>query len=204
MTLCATFAALLHHLTGQDDLVVGFPAACRHHPGLSRLVGCFVNPIPLRIKLDSGESFASLLRSVRRACVEAYEHQDYPFDMLVGDLRLPRDPGRSPLFDVGFTWDDFEGGPDVAGLTFDEYPQEDATVKDDLRLFGGERGGRVWLTIGYSLSLFRRETVSRIAEALRLVIAAALCDDEVVLSDIEIRDEVTPTADEAVTSRYQL
>lgn len=100
MTLLAAYATLLHRYSGQDDLVIGSPFACRDESGLAGVVGYVTNPIALRIDLRGDPTFATLLGRVKKTVVGALAHQDYPFSLLVERLRPARDAGHTPLFQV--------------------------------------------------------------------------------------------------------
>ncbi len=100
MSLLAGVKALLFRYTGQTDMVLGTPIAGRNHIDLEQQVGFFVNTLVLRTRFDASDSFAALLGKIKEVTLKAYEHQIYPFDRLVDDLKLNRDMSRSPLFDV--------------------------------------------------------------------------------------------------------
>ena len=102
MVLLAAFAALLNRWAGEDDIVVGSPIANRGRPEIEHLIGFFSNTIVLRVKLEDDPSFNELVRRSRACAIEAYEHQDLPFEKLVEALRPPRDPSRNPVFQVNF------------------------------------------------------------------------------------------------------
>jgi amino acid adenylation domain-containing protein len=107
MVLLAAFLALLQRLTGQDDLCVGAPVANRDRTETAGLIGFFVNTLVLRGNLSgdlSGDpSFGELVDRVRRVALDAFAHQDLPFERLVEELRPERDPSRSPLIQVSFS-----------------------------------------------------------------------------------------------------
>ncbi|EFM11861.1 amino acid adenylation domain protein [Paenibacillus curdlanolyticus YK9] len=100
MALLSSVYVLMHRYTGQDDLIIGSPVAGRSHFDLRNVIGFFVNTLALRTTVKSDDSFVKLLSEVKRNILEAIEHQDYPFDLLVDKLQLPRDTSRSPLFNV--------------------------------------------------------------------------------------------------------
>ncbi|HYP25135.1 MAG TPA: MupA/Atu3671 family FMN-dependent luciferase-like monooxygenase [Blastocatellia bacterium] len=102
MILLAAFNALLHRYTGQEDITVGSLTSGRGSAQLSGLVGYFVNPVVLRPDLSGDPSFEELLVRTRETVLDAFEHQDYPFALLVERLQPDRDPSRSPLFQVMF------------------------------------------------------------------------------------------------------
>ncbi|PON16809.1 non-ribosomal peptide synthetase [Candidatus Entotheonella serta] len=100
MVLLAAFKVLLCRYSGQRDIVVGSPIANRNRSELEDLIGFFVNTLVLRTQLDDNPSFTSLLQRVRQTTLEAYEHQDLPFEQLVDELQLKRTLSYSPLFQV--------------------------------------------------------------------------------------------------------
>ncbi|WP_408025212.1 condensation domain-containing protein, partial [Tenacibaculum sediminilitoris] len=92
--------ALLYKYSGQEDIIVGTPIAGREHADLENQIGFYINNLALRTEFSGSESFTSLLHKVKKTCLEGYEHQAYPFDLLVDELDLSRDLSRFPLFDV--------------------------------------------------------------------------------------------------------
>src|SRR6185369_2180305 len=98
MTLLAAFQALLHRYTAQEDILIGTPSAGRGRPELAGLLGYLVNPLVLRADLAGEPTAAGLLARARQRALSAFEHQDFPFPLLVERLQPVRDPGRSPLF----------------------------------------------------------------------------------------------------------
>ena len=100
IVLVALVKVLLRRQTGQEDIVVASPIAGRVHADLEGQIGFFLNTLVLRDSVQGEADFLSLVRRVRRTALEAYEHQAYPFDQLIGELALPRDLSRSPLCDV--------------------------------------------------------------------------------------------------------
>ncbi|WP_459209775.1 amino acid adenylation domain-containing protein [Aquimarina rhabdastrellae] len=100
MTLMSGINALLYRYTGQRDIILGTPVAGREHPDLEDQIGLYLNTLAIRTGISEGFSFADLLQQQKQTLLEAYEHQLYPFDDLVGKLGLKRDTSRSALFDV--------------------------------------------------------------------------------------------------------
>nr|AYM54215.1 amino acid adenylation domain protein [Sorangium cellulosum] len=98
--LVSAFAVFLSRITNQNDLVIGTLLAGRSTPELERAVGLFLNTIPLRLRVPRGATFAELLEATRGAVIRAHDRQDYPFEQLVQDLQIERDPSRTPLFQV--------------------------------------------------------------------------------------------------------
>ncbi|MFF4832711.1 amino acid adenylation domain-containing protein [Streptomyces sp. NPDC001315] len=101
MLLLASLATVLRRWSGQEDLVIGTPVTTRNDAGITDLIGFFVNTLPLRVDLSGAPSFDELLGRVRKVALDGYTHnEDAPFDVLVSELRVPRDPTRTPLFQV--------------------------------------------------------------------------------------------------------
>lgn len=102
MTLLATYDTLLYRYTGQADILVGSPIANRDRNEIEGLIGFFVNTLVMRTNLAGNPSFSELLTRVRFMAMEAYTHQNLPFEMLVETLQPQRDLSYTPLFQVMF------------------------------------------------------------------------------------------------------
>src|SRR5262249_5956708 len=102
MLLLAVFQALLRRLSGQDDVSVGTPISGRHRVELEPLIGFFLNTLVFRVDQPGDPSFRALLARVRALCLEAFSHQDLPFERLVDELQPKRSLSHSPLFQVHF------------------------------------------------------------------------------------------------------
>ena len=102
MILLSVLEVVLQYETGQEDIVVGTDIANRQHSETEGLIGLFINELVLRVNAPGNPLFRDLLRAVRRTTLEAYAHQDLPFDRLVVALRPQRDPGVQPLFQIAF------------------------------------------------------------------------------------------------------
>ncbi len=100
MTLLAAFKVLLMRITGQPDVCVGSPVAGRHRSEIEGLIGFFLNNLVLRSDLSGAPTFRQLLARVRQVSLEAFEHQETPFEKLLEELQPRRDLGHNPLFQV--------------------------------------------------------------------------------------------------------
>ena len=107
----AAWALVLHGRTGARDLIVGCPAAARSHTDLEPLIGCFVNILPLRVRLTPGATHVALVRALAATSAEAFDAQDYPFDKLVEALAPPRAPGETPYFRTVLAYQSTVGPP---------------------------------------------------------------------------------------------
>ncbi len=190
MVLLAAFLAVLARHSGQDDLVVGTVTAGRGGRGLENLVGCFVNSLVLRADLSGQPSFRALLQRVRRLCLDAYSHADTPFEQLANRIAGPRDPSRSPLFQVAFVLENApSGGLSLPGISVDAIETEIRASKFDLTLVVAERGGRLCAMIDYADALFDAPAMQRMLGHYERVLAAALRDPGRAVAAIDILDD---------------
>lgn len=155
MVLLATFDVLLVRHTGQDDLAVGSPIAGRNAPELEDLVGFFVNTLVLRTHVDPGERFADLLARVKAVALEAYAHQDLPFERLVSELNPERDLARHPLVQTilavqNTPYDDSA----LKDLHSEVFPFREEATRFDLELHVWERDEGLRCHLIYAVDLF--------------------------------------------------
>ncbi|RME01278.1 MAG: non-ribosomal peptide synthetase, partial [Deltaproteobacteria bacterium] len=134
MTLLAAFDVLLYRYSGASDIVVGTPISGRNRSEIEGLIGFFVNTLPLRADLSGNPPFTDLLRQVRERALEAYRHQDLPFERLIEALDLSRALSHSPLFQVMFILQNPLPPLEVPGLSFEPVPVESGGAKFDLTL----------------------------------------------------------------------
>ena len=166
MTLLAAYQTLLYRYTSQDDIVVGADVANRNRTETEGLIGFFINMLVLRTDLSGNPSFRELLRRVRKMTVEAYEHQDLPFEKLVEHLQPERSLSHSPLFQVVFDFFNIPSntptqGSELPGLTLSPIVPDRVLVRFDLSLFmsdGPDGLGGSWK---YSTDLFDAPRVER-------------------------------------------
>jgi amino acid adenylation domain-containing protein len=156
MTLLAAFKTLLARLAGVEDVVVGTPAAGRNRAEVEGLIGFFVNTLALRTDLSGGPSFTELLGRVREAFLDAYEHQDVPFEKLVEELAPARSLAHAPLVQVSFNMLNFSGppAPGFPGLTVKRLTPPETGAKYDLTLYAQDEPIGITLTLVYSADLF--------------------------------------------------
>ncbi|EDP94145.1 Amino acid adenylation, partial [Kordia algicida OT-1] len=169
---------LLYRYTGTKDIVIGTPISGRLHPDLENQIGFYLNTLVLRDQLSDDMSYENLLAQVKQTCLEAYEHQQYPFDLLIEELDVPRDVSRSPLFDVMVVWQD--GIKESTDTLSEVEIQEDDSIfvnsKFDITFYFSKRGDELHLTIEYNTSLFSESRMERMGvhlEELMQLVAAS-------------------------------
>jgi amino acid adenylation domain-containing protein len=186
MVLLAAVDALLYRYTGQDDLVVGSPAANRDRLEIERLIGFFVNTVLHRTDLSGRPSFAGLLERVRAGVVDASAHQDVPFDKLVGALQPARDPSHPPLFQVMLVSDRGWGRAELPGLALDPFVPDAGVAKFDLTFLVREGDGALDLGLEANLDLFEPATAARMLRHFGALLEGALAAPELGLADLPL------------------
>lgn len=162
MVLLAAYNTLLARLSGQEDIIVGSPIAGRPHKDLEPILGMFVNTLAIRTEPKGDKRFTDYLAEVRQAALEAYEHQDYPFEELVERLGVQRDTSRNPLFDAMLVVQNMEHEELLLdGLHIQNADVSRPVSKFDVTLQASEGGGQIHFLFEYAASLFRKETMQR-------------------------------------------
>ncbi|PPT24485.1 condensation domain-containing protein, partial [Xanthomonas arboricola] len=177
MTLLAAWAAVLSRLSGQEDVVIGVPSANRNQYELEPLIGFFVNTLALRIGLGERPSVAELLARARDAALDAQDHQDLPFEQVVEIVQPPRRMDYTPLFQVMFSWQNFNAGNwNLPGLAVATTRKAYDTVRYDLELNLANAGDRIIGSLGYVQALFDESTIKRHIGYFKTILAAMVED----------------------------
>jgi amino acid adenylation domain-containing protein len=174
--LLAGFYALMGRLAGQEDLVVGIPAAGQNHAGLDSLVGHCVSMLPLRAQVAMDRPMKELVAAARGVLLDAYDHQGMTLGSLLAKLPIARDPSRLPLVSVIFNVDRGMGPADLPfeGLACELHATPRLAENYEIFLNAVELGGKVTLECQYNTDLFEEATVDRwLAAYERLLRAAA-------------------------------
>jgi amino acid adenylation domain-containing protein len=178
MTLLAAFDVLLARSTGQRDIVVGSPIAGRNRPELEPLIGLFVNTLVLRVQVDDAISFRELIGRVREVCLDAYAHQDLPFEQLVDALKPDRELGRTPVFQVMFALHHAPAVELDAGLVASPIDVDPGMAKFDLTLFVTPGPAGLATLWEYNTDLFDRDTVERMAARYAALVEALVANPD--------------------------
>ncbi len=190
MVLLAGLQALLKRYTGQDDIAVGTPIAGRPRAELENVVGLFANTLVLRTHLGGDPSFREALGRVREGALDAYAHQETPFEKLVEELRPERNPSRSPLFQVMLV---IQNAPAAAlelkDLSLGHFGVDPGTSRFDLTLFVTETPQGMFVTAEYNCDLFDADRITRLGGHLRNLLAGAVAEPARPLSELPVLDE---------------
>ncbi|ARV58895.1 hypothetical protein BZZ01_09850 [Nostocales cyanobacterium HT-58-2] len=179
MTLLAAFQVLLYRYSGQDDICVGSPIANRHHSQTEQLIGFFVNTLVLRTRLTGNCSFLELLTQVREVALNAYTHQDLPFEQLVETLQPQRHLSHQPIFQVMFA---LQNAPmpvlDLPNLTVSFLGSDLKTAKFDLSLLMEENDYELVGVWEYNSNLFNEATITNMASHFQILLEAIVANPE--------------------------
>jgi len=162
MTLLTAFKILLYYLTGETDICVGADIANRNRAETEKLIGFFVNQLVLRSKLLPDITFEELLRKVRESTLQAYAHQDLPFEKLVEALNPGRDGNLSPLFQVKMALQNTPAEEvSLPGLEFSQMGAATGAAKFDLLLNLQDTSQGLIAELQYNIDLFEERTPIR-------------------------------------------
>ncbi|HZI13366.1 MAG TPA: amino acid adenylation domain-containing protein, partial [Myxococcus sp.] len=187
MGLLAGLNAVLSRHSSQKDIVVGTDIANRHHAGTEELIGFFINQLALRTRLEDDPSFATLLDRVREATLDAYAHQDLPFEQLVQAVNPERSMGHAPLFQVKLVLQNQSASEvRVPGLTLHGEDFEMGTSRLDLTLSFRETSQGLSCSAEYRTDLFTASTVTRLVEHLATLLEAAAARPETRVSELPL------------------
>jgi len=187
MALLAVFTVLLSRYSGQTDIVVGCPIANRTQSQTEDLIGFFVNTLALRMQIDAEQTFAELLKQVRKTALEAYSHQDIPFEALVEKINPSRSLSHSPLFQVMFVLQNApEEAPELSNLNITPIESDHATSKFDLTLSVDERDGAFVCNWEYNTDLFFPETIVLMTERFQVLLEGIVAGPEQSIADLPL------------------
>ncbi|WP_081706534.1 non-ribosomal peptide synthetase [Nocardia sp. CNY236] len=193
MVVHTAFAALLARWSGSADIAVGTPVAGRGAAELDDVIGMFVNTVVLRVGVEAGASFDSLLARARDVDLAALDHTAVPFERLVEVLNPVRSTARHPLFQVGYSFQNHDRGQvQLPDLDVHELDFDSGVAQFDLHLFvvdhyhGDGRPAGLELTLGYATDLFEPVTAQRFIAQLGRVLQAAVAQPDLPVGDIDV------------------
>jgi NADPH:quinone reductase-like Zn-dependent oxidoreductase/acyl carrier protein len=199
MLLVAALKVLLHQTTGQADILIGSPVAGREQGELAGQIGYYLNNVVLRDTIRRSEPFTVLLQRVRNTVTEAIAHQAYPFDLLIEELAITPEPGRSPLFDVQLNLMPSEvpalqlGNLAVAGSVTNSQ-----TAIFDLNFMFSDGALGLAVEISYSTALFDAATIEQLGDRLLRLLTAIGGQPEVTVRMLcALLDEGASAAEKA-------
>ncbi|PLZ48403.1 non-ribosomal peptide synthetase [Fischerella thermalis] len=187
MTMLTAFKILLYRYTGQTDILVGSPIANRNQTEVKSLIGYFVNVLVLRTDLANQPSFRELLSQVKSTALEAYIHQDLPFEKLVEELHLDRDLSYNPLFQVMFVLQNVPiPSPKLSDISITCQEGENGTAKFDLTLFVADTEHGLLITAEYNTDLFNADTIHRLLGHFQTLLTGVVKNPDQCIADLPL------------------
>jgi amino acid adenylation domain-containing protein len=186
-TLLTVFNILLFRYTRETEVIVGTVAAGRSRPELEKLVGLFLNNLPLRTNLSGDPTVRELLAQVRENTLNAFANQDVPFGDLIEATQGPRDLNRTPLFQVMFILQNFQArNLQLPGLQMSPMEFEIGTSRYDLTVEAGENENKFEMVWEFNSDLFDDETIQRMQEHYRRLLESALANPDQHISALDM------------------
>lgn len=198
--LLAAYGLVLSSLSGQQDLVVGSPVAGRTRPELDRLIGCFVNMLPLRLDLSGPCTMSELVRRTHGVVQDGLAGQDLPFERLVEMLRPERSLTENPLFQTAFAFQNLPAGETrLAGIAASVEPAPTVAPKFPLTLTATERAGGIDLELEFDPRRLVPDLAGEILRRMREVLLAGPVDPRATTLELQRRLPVGGAADPGAT-----
>ncbi|TAI53360.1 non-ribosomal peptide synthetase [Bacillus paralicheniformis] len=192
MVLLAAYSTLLARLSGQEDIIIGSPIAGRPHKDLEPVIGMFVNTLALRTQPAENKCFSDFLKEVRETALEAFEHQDYPFEELVDRLDVVRDMSRNPLFDVMFALQNMER----ESLTLHDLHlttvahNAHKVSKFDMTFYAAEEDQEtIRFDIEFNTDIYQKQTIKKWLSYYIHILHHVIKHQNIHLGDIHVLDE---------------
>ncbi|HSK73831.1 MAG TPA: condensation domain-containing protein, partial [Pyrinomonadaceae bacterium] len=190
MTLLAAFNVLLARYTGQEDLIVGSPIAGRNKTEAENLIGFFVNTLALRGDLSGNPTFRELLYRIKNTTLEAFSHQELPFEKVVAAVQPERSLSYNPIFQVAFALQgNSESSLKLPELEAQPIKLGSVTAKFDLFLSARETADGLAVTIEYSTDLFDSTTIQRLMSHYQNLLEALVADPNRRVSELQFLSE---------------
>ena len=188
MTLLSAYYTLLFRYTDRTDIVVGSPVGGRGAVDSERMIGCFVNMLPLRCDLSGDPPFSELVRRVRDVALGAFRHETVPFDRLVEELKPARDAGRAPVFQVVLNMGSYSDVWSVPspGLTVQLLDLQHEPSMVDLTLYATELADGILLRTVYKADLFEAATIQQFLRRFETLVSAAIENPETRISALPL------------------
>ncbi len=191
MTLLTAFKVLVYHNSKNSDIIVGTPIANRNILGIENTIGCFLNTIVLRTKIEDSLNFMNILDLVRQTVLNAFSNQDIPFEKIVTMLNPKREINKNPIFQLFFVLHSLSEPASLYGLEAEELTIEERESKFDIHFDVEEQQNNLIGNITFNKSLFKEETIKKIIKQYLTILDLFLKDNSISLYDISRRlDEI--------------
>lgn len=162
----AAFKVTLARYSGLDDIIVGLPVRGRNQPEIMQTIGYFVNTVALRTQINLNQSFEENLRQVSQTCVDAFDNQLVPFQIILNKINYPRDAGRTPIFQTFFSYQDVSNrSAELNGAPYTQINIDKASTHTDLDLWIKSSDKKIEGAFEFRKDLFREISIERFTES---------------------------------------
>lgn len=185
ITLLSGFSAILSRYTAQDEISVGTPFANRgNQPELEKVMGCFINTVPIFTDLHGDPSFREVLARVRKVVFSTNAHQEVPFEMIVESIQPKRDTSFNPLFQVAFTFQEPPMQINLSGCEVKSQCLHNDAAKFDILAWLWEAEDGIRGLLEYNTELFDSETIERFASHYQVLLESAVENPDTPISKL--------------------
>jgi amino acid adenylation domain-containing protein/thioester reductase-like protein len=200
MFLFSVWNIFLSKISGQDDIVVGTPSLGRHYPDLDKIMGVFINTLPIRSRPEPHLTYRKFLEDVKKKTLNALDNQDYPYDQLMDILPIKRDLSRNPLFDTLFVYQNVNVEQmKIGNLSVMPEDVDIGISKLDLTLEAMEYNEKLHMTFEYATSLFEEKTIVKFISYIETLVNNILLNPDEKLHNIEC---ITETERQLLLNEY--
>jgi amino acid adenylation domain-containing protein/thioester reductase-like protein len=191
ISLFALFNILISKYANQDDLCVGIPIANRTEQQTASSIGFFVNSLAIRSDFSQNLNFSEYLKELKKTMLDAYTHQDVPFEKVIESIETNRDLSRSPIFQVMFSFQAEEKAEEISipDLKITQEDFENKTSKYDLIFNVSESNDGLSLVLQYNTELYKETTIDRMVEHYTILLEQILADRKCLIDDLEMINE---------------
>lgn len=178
---------LLYRYSGQSDVVVGMVSAGRYHPDMEDQLGCYTNTVPVRTPIDATATFLKTLEEIKESVFDAIQHQLYPIDHLIEELKLTQETSGSSLFDILIVYEGLDLSPaySIDGLEITAVDLEDTISKFDLVFVFAETQDNVSFALNYNSDIFSGSRIERMAAHLKTLLNDATERPNAVITNLK-------------------
>ena len=177
MTMLAAFKVLLARHSGQEDIIIGTPVAGRDQAAMEGLVGYFINALALRTDLSGNPTFRELLQRVKSTALDAYSHQELPFEKLVEKLQPQRERSHAPVFQILFNLFNLAPLPEsFGGLQVERVPVHEPGAKFDLTLYASDTSEKLLFRAVYNADLFTEASIEGLLARYQTLLESIVAD----------------------------
>lgn len=191
ISLLTVFYILLHKYSDRDDIVITSPFASRNQQKWERIIGCFVNNIPLRVNVKGDYTLRQLLAEVKQTVFSAFKNQHYPYNLMIKDLGFFQGMSRFPISDISFGFDVVtpDSISNISSLKVTEYEHEDIVVPGEIMLFLIENNGVITGNLDYCTSIYSEEIINSMVKHFMRILDIYVNNREIKISEIELLTE---------------